>query len=38
MTLKGETPAKKVGIEVNAKNGWLDLLELSTNRDNLTRH
>ena len=26
-TLNGETLAKKVGLEVNRKNKWLDLLE-----------
>jgi hypothetical protein len=31
MTLERETPTKKVGVEVNGKNTWLDLLELSMN-------
>ena len=30
--LEGKTPAKKVGIEVNRKNKWLDLLEKGRNK------
>jgi hypothetical protein len=30
--LEGQTPAKKVGIEIKDKNKWMDLLAYSLNK------
>jgi hypothetical protein len=37
MALKGETPAKKVGVEMKGKNKWIELLELSTDKRTLAK-